>query len=191
MYVFFWSLVASYWSFITHWTSNHVTIASSRWHAHWVTLLLSALKNLLSPIWLVFRQFRPCWHTCLYLKMFVGHWPLFLRNSSQPLTCLVLTDCLQQIFSTTGFPGVVGDSGPISSCSVAPPCSKFGYHGYLFLMLGHYCEPGPIWWVVIVQVRAGKKNPQWQTSNLILQKQKTLWRPAIKRLYVRVTRCPY
>ena len=155
---FVWSLIASYWSFIGHWTSIHVTIASSRWHALWVILVFSALKNLLSPTWLAFTQFKPCWHICSCKKMFVGHWPLFLHNNSQPLTCLILTDWLQQIFSTAGFPRVVGDSGPISSYSQAPPCSKFGYrYGYLFLMLGHYHEPGPIWWAVIVQVRAGKK----------------------------------
>ena len=142
-----------------HWTSIHVTIASSRWHALWVILVFSALKNLLSPTWLAFTQFKPCWHICPCKKMFVGHWPLFLHNNSQPLTCLILTDWLQQIFSTAGFPRVVGESGPISSCSRAPPCSKFGYrYGYLFLMLGLYHEPGPIWWAVIVQVRAGKKN---------------------------------
>ena len=189
---FVWSLIASYWSFIGHWTSIHVTIASSRWHALWVILVFSALKNLLSPTWLAFTQFKPCWHICPCKKMFVGHWPLFLHNNGQPLTCLILTDWLQQIFSTAGFPRVVGDSGPISSCSQAPPCSKFGYrYGYLFLMLGHYHEPGPIWWAVIVQVRAGKKfSLKWQTSNLTLQKQKTPWRTAVKRLCVRATRCP-
>ena len=104
---FVWSLIASYWSFIGHGTSNHVTIASSRWHALWVILVFSALKNLLSPTWLAFTQFKPCWHICPCKKMFVGHWPLFLHNNSQPLTCLILTDWLQQIFSTAGFPRVV------------------------------------------------------------------------------------
>ena len=111
---------------VIHWAVdlNSGTIASSRWHALWVILVFSARKNLLSPTWLAFTQFKPCWHICPCKKMFVSHWPLFLHNNSQPLTCLILTDWLQQIFSTAGFPRVVGESGPISSCSRAPPCLK-------------------------------------------------------------------